>query len=884
MSLKRLTAMFISILLVFAFFTSNGPKVYAALARGDKNSDVKAMQQKLIALGYLKDSADGSYGPATETAVKSFETANGLTADGKADDTTLAKLAEIYKYTPTIKVTTDSVSVRKGAGTSYARLGTVNKNATYKVIETKVVSDKAWYKIAYNKQHAWIISTYTSLSYGDNYRTAVITADALNARTGPGTSYSTYKVFSKGYSFKVLGEKKVSGTVWYSFIYSGKTLWVSGNYLSIKNGENSETSDSSVSSSTTKTTTSATKNSTTAQTVKKGTINASPVNIRKGAGTNYAKVTSVNKGYTFTITGQKTVSGSVWYSFVRNGATVWVKGQFVKVTTTTAATTTTTKSSTEKTTATTAKTTVAQTIKKGTINASPVNIRKGAGTNYAKVTSVNKGYTFTITGQKTVSGSVWYSFVRNGATVWVKGQFVKVTTTTITTTTTTTQTTTTKSTASTTKSTTSSTKSTASSTNKTTSSENEVSSPSDTPSSTESSTSATESTTASTTKSTTNSETEDDNLYGKVNVKTTLNVRKSASSSASKLGTLSNGDYVVIEDYSSKNGWYKIIYGGGYGWVSSDYIKLVNKSEYVSDIEFAKDYYYVNHGKTKSIAIAGVKGAVYTSSDNAKLSISSEGVVTGVEPGMYTVTAKYGASVATAEVVVRREAYTLTEEQKNMGISEQGVNFIAEWESGGSTNPDILDGAVIVFEPYKDSSGYWTIGYGHAKTTTASKSWSKATVIKEFAKDLEFYFGDEIKLSSKKPYLTKEEAQKLLMADLNQGEYVSAVRDWAVRNGVILSQNQFDALVSFTFNLGTPYWTSDTKRFYLKSAIIAHRNGDDADPEQITEGFSRYIRSGSKYLKGLYYRRMNEAEMFTAADYTIEKSKKFPLPSGINWS
>lgn len=888
MAIKKTVAMLIAVMILFTAFASNGLEVYAALSRGDKNSEVKSMQQKLNALGYLKDTADGSYGPATEKAVKAFESAVGLSADGKADDKMLSRLSEVYNSTPTIKIKGGTIRVRKGAGTSYAKIGSVKTGATYRVLETKVVSGKTWYKFMYGTQAGWIDGSYTTLSYGDKTRTGTLTANDVNARTGPGTSYSKYKVFDKGYSFKILSEKAVDGTLWYSFIYSGRTLWISGKYVSLNGSSGGETGTSSTTATkattTTKTTTSTTKNDTTTSQTKTGTVTGSPVNIRKGAGTNYAKVTSVNKGYTFTITGQKTVSGTVWYSFTRNGSTVWISGQFVKVSTTTNGTTTTKNDS------------GAQTVKTGTVKASPVNIRKGAGTNYAKVTSVNKGYTFTVTGQKTVNGVVWYSFTRNGSTVWICGTYVNVTTKTITTASTTTTTKPTSTTKSTTSSTASTTKSTTSSTTTTTTTTTTKSTTSTTESTTNPTSSTTSSTTASTTASTTKSTTsttkttaaddeEDDNLYGQVyDVNTSLNVRKSASSSASKLGTLKNKDYVVIVDYTSQSGWYKIIFGSGFGWVSSDYIKIVEKEDYVSDLAFSKDYFYVDQGKTKSIAIAGIKGVTYTSSDTAKLSINDSGVVTGIEPGMYTVTAKYGSNVATTEVVVLAKAKTLTEEQQNMGISEKGVAFIAEWEAGGSTNPDILDGAVIVFEPYKDASGYWTLGYGHAKTTTASKSWSRATAIKEFAKDIEAFFGDEIELSEKKPYLTEAEAQKLLMADLNQGTYVSAVRNWAVRNGVSLNQNQFDSLVSFTFNLGTSYWTSDTKRFYLKSAIIAHRSGDDADAEQVTEGFSRYIRSGSKYLKGLYYRRMNEAEMFTSADYGIEKASKFPVPGGINWS
>ncbi len=64
-----------------------------SLQVGFKNSDeVRALQKRLKALGYLSGSADGDFGPATEKAVREFQKANGLTADGKAGQKTLEKL------------------------------------------------------------------------------------------------------------------------------------------------------------------------------------------------------------------------------------------------------------------------------------------------------------------------------------------------------------------------------------------------------------------------------------------------------------------------------------------------------------------------------------------------------------------------------------------------------------------------------------------------------------------------------------------------------------------------------------------------------------------------------------------------------------------------
>ncbi len=62
------------------------------LREGDTGDAVRAMQKRLKTLGYLSGSADGSYGTATKAAVIAFQTANGLSVDGKAGMTTLNRL------------------------------------------------------------------------------------------------------------------------------------------------------------------------------------------------------------------------------------------------------------------------------------------------------------------------------------------------------------------------------------------------------------------------------------------------------------------------------------------------------------------------------------------------------------------------------------------------------------------------------------------------------------------------------------------------------------------------------------------------------------------------------------------------------------------------
>jgi hypothetical protein len=64
----------------------------ATLMRGSTGPDVTALQQRLLELGFDPNGVDGVFGPGTESAVKAFQQANGLTVDGKVGPITRAAL------------------------------------------------------------------------------------------------------------------------------------------------------------------------------------------------------------------------------------------------------------------------------------------------------------------------------------------------------------------------------------------------------------------------------------------------------------------------------------------------------------------------------------------------------------------------------------------------------------------------------------------------------------------------------------------------------------------------------------------------------------------------------------------------------------------------
>ena len=68
---------------------------YHKLKKGDKGRDVKALQERLIELGYLPEgAADGNFGNQTYKAVRAFQYYDGLSRDGIAGKRTQTYLFE----------------------------------------------------------------------------------------------------------------------------------------------------------------------------------------------------------------------------------------------------------------------------------------------------------------------------------------------------------------------------------------------------------------------------------------------------------------------------------------------------------------------------------------------------------------------------------------------------------------------------------------------------------------------------------------------------------------------------------------------------------------------------------------------------------------------
>ncbi len=78
----------------------------ATLRYGDRGDDVLTLQNRLIELGYLTGSADGSYGVSTKQAVVAFQKANSLVRDGVTGTKTQAILFSTSAIANTVSTST----------------------------------------------------------------------------------------------------------------------------------------------------------------------------------------------------------------------------------------------------------------------------------------------------------------------------------------------------------------------------------------------------------------------------------------------------------------------------------------------------------------------------------------------------------------------------------------------------------------------------------------------------------------------------------------------------------------------------------------------------------------------------------------------------------
>lgn len=164
-----------------------------------------------------------------------------------------------------------------------------------------------------------------------------------------------------------------------------------------------------------------------------------------------------------------------------------------------------------------------------------------------------------------------------------------------------------------------------------------------------------------------------------------------------------------------------------------------------------------------------------------------------------------------------------------MRTSPAGVAMIKHYES-------------CRLRPYRCPAGLWTVGWGHVL--------QRDMLAVTYAQRLEQPLSPE-----HDRLWTQDEVDALLDADIRPAERAVS----RLCPAVLDRQGAFDALVSFTFNLGA----GALQRSTLRQCIL---QGDDV---AAASEFGRYVWSAGRKLKGLVLRRADEAAMFLSTSATL---------------
>lgn len=160
-------------------------------------------------------------------------------------------------------------------------------------------------------------------------------------------------------------------------------------------------------------------------------------------------------------------------------------------------------------------------------------------------------------------------------------------------------------------------------------------------------------------------------------------------------------------------------------------------------------------------------------------------------------------------------------------INKAGLNVVKSFEG-------------LFLKPYMDPIKIPTIGYGTIR------------------------YENDMKVSMQDPAISEERATELLMYELNKK--ASAVEKMVKTQ---INENEFSALVSLSYNVGTTA---------LQSSTLLKLLNANADKIAIADQFLRWNKAGGKELKGLTLRRQAERSLFLQPE-AVSVTEKL-LPSG----
>ena len=165
--------------------------------------------------------------------------------------------------------------------------------------------------------------------------------------------------------------------------------------------------------------------------------------------------------------------------------------------------------------------------------------------------------------------------------------------------------------------------------------------------------------------------------------------------------------------------------------------------------------------------------------------------------------------------------FILTDAKKKMKTSEKAIKLIMHHEG-------------VRQKPYRCPAKLWTVGVGHVLYPEQGKM------------KIEDRDSFPLKDADNRTF-SMEEVDGILKADLARFE-----RGVVQFCPVPLTQGQYDALISFSFNVGL----GTLQRSTLRQKILR------GEMEEAAEELLKYCKAGGKILKGLENRRKDERALF----------------------
>ena len=702
--------------------------------------------------------------------------------------------------------TTEYVNFRSGPGTNYTSKGVIASGTTVTVTDR---SNSEWYAVRLsNGSTGYIFAQYLKLNSSSSATAtpaptqapsgseqSAKTTEYVNFRSGPGTNYSSKGVIASGTTVTVTD---TSNSQWYAVrLANGSTGYIFAQYLKVTGTP-----------SATPTPTQAPSND--------GTVQAkltADVNLRRGAGTNYGVIKVIGTGTTVTVTD---ASNSQWYKVkLSDGTEGYLFSEYLKVT-----------SGDINSAKPSATPTPTPAPSNGTVQAkttSDLNVRKGPGTSYGIIKVIDMNVTVTVT---EATNSSWYKVkLSDGTEGYLAAQYLKITSGDI-------------------------------------NSVKPGNSGDDN------------------TNNGNNSNAPATDEYVRVTVG--LNLRSEPNTSCKVLTVLSTGTVLNVLDRKT-SGWVHVrTTGGAEGYVSAEYVAAYDPSSSsasvsVSSVDLAQyKTIYIQASASGSVTWESSDASVAT----AKAGVSGQLFIYGVAPGTAKITAKSanGTALATVSVTVSapeavRFAYTtpniitagasfnlkaVTDTQKSavrFEIDGVGTYDTTSYdsESQGDNNVRIFSASATISTPgtytvraYSSSGGGYSSDYREFTILVVSTTDSDTTtgesrrVSDSMLDNIASYEGYVPQVSpdtlagniptvgygyvvSKNTTfynnLTRSEAKAMLADTVNRGSYTTEINRFISSNGLLMSQCQFDALASFSYNVGAGYWNG-SGNCYVRTVIM----------------------------------------------------------------